>query len=30
VQYLTRIGRRAIMCTLLIAALAMIWNLLGH
>jgi hypothetical protein len=29
VQYLNRIGRRIIMCMLLIAALAMIWNLLG-
>jgi len=25
-----RIGRRVIMCMLLIAALALIWNLLGH
>jgi len=25
-----RIGRRTIMCMLLIAALAIIWNLLGH
>jgi hypothetical protein len=29
VQYLNRIGGRIIMCMLLIAALAMIWNLLG-
>jgi len=25
-----RIGRRVIMCMLLIAVLAIIWNLLGH
>jgi len=25
-----RIGRRTIMCMLLIAALAIIWSLLGH
>jgi hypothetical protein len=25
-----RIGRRIMMCMLLIAALAVIWNLLGH
>jgi hypothetical protein len=29
VQYLNRIGRLVIMCTLLIVALAIIWNLLG-
>jgi hypothetical protein len=29
VQYLSRIGRRIIICMLLIAALAVIWNLLG-
>jgi hypothetical protein len=29
-MHLSRIGRRAIMCMLLIAALAVIWNLLGH
>jgi hypothetical protein len=29
-QYLNRIGRRIVMCMLLIAALAIIWNLLGH
>jgi hypothetical protein len=27
---INRIGRRVIMCMLLIAALAVIWNLLGH
>jgi hypothetical protein len=26
---MNRIGRRTIMCTLLIAALAIVWNLLG-
>jgi len=27
---MNRIGRRIIMCVLLIAALTVIWNLLGH
>jgi len=27
---MNRIGRRIVMCMLLIAALAVIWNLLGH
>jgi hypothetical protein len=27
---MNRIGRRIIMCMLLIVALAVIWNLLGH
>jgi hypothetical protein len=27
---MTRIGRRTTTCMLLIAALAVIWNLLGH
>jgi hypothetical protein len=30
VQYLSRVGRRVVMCMLFIAALAVIWNLLGH
>jgi hypothetical protein len=30
VQHLNRIGRRTIMCMLLIVALAVIWNLLGR
>jgi hypothetical protein len=30
VYSMNRIGRRIIMCMLLIVALAVIWNLLGH
>jgi hypothetical protein len=29
-KYLNRVGRRVIMCMLLIAAFAVIWNLLGQ
>jgi hypothetical protein len=29
-QYLSLIGRRTVMCMMLIAALAVIWNLFGQ